>query len=190
MALMERESAPIYDLNQNVFLIGFMGAGKSSVARKIARECHVASLDLDTFIERRCGMPISEIFEKHGEEKFREIETLTLQTFADSDEHIIISCGGGIVCRERNIEILKNTKNYTVHLKTDADTAARRISDISTRPLFNDLESARARCLSRMPAYEEAADVTIDTKGLGVYAVSQQVIYQLKGEGILCQRRG
>lgn len=190
MQTTDREPAPISELSKTVFLIGFMGAGKSSVARKIARECRIACLDLDTFIERTCGMRISEIFEKHGEEGFREIETLTLKALAESDDHVIVSCGGGIVCREENLAILKDARNYTIHLKVDADLAAKRISDKSTRPLFNDIESARARCEERMPAYEDAADATIDTKGLGVFSVSQQVIHQLKGEGILCQRRG
>lgn len=168
----------------HVFLIGFMGAGKSSVARRIARVCGVASLDMDTYIERAQDKAIREIFAEGGEAAFRAIETETLRDLVSRDEPLIVSCGGGIVTVEENRRILTGG-GHVVHLAVDADEAAGRISNKSTRPLFKDIVSARELCESRRPLYDEAADFTVETAGKNVAAISREVIAHLKDEGIL-----
>ena len=171
-----------------IFFIGFMGAGKSSVARYLARRSGLTSIDMDTYIERRENKRISKIFEEVGEEGFRAIETEVLRELASNEEPMLISCGGGIVTREENRAIIGD-RGFAIHLEVDADEAASRISDKSSRPLFNDIEAARARLADRMPLYREVADATIVTSGKNVYEISREVRLLLEKEGLLCQQR-
>lgn len=176
-----------YELTRPVFLIGFMGAGKTSVARRVARDAGIASVDLDTYLERREGRRIKEIFAEDGEEGFRAIETDVLEELAAKEDPLLVSCGGGIVTQERNCRILAE-QGLVIHLRVDADEAASRISDTSSRPLFQDIEAARRRCNERLPQYEDAADITIDTAGQSIAVIAGKVLRVLKEEGALCQR--
>lgn len=175
------------ELSQNVFFVGFMGAGKSTVARKIARSCGIASLDMDKYIERVYGKSIPEIFDEGGEDLFRRIETDVLRELSQKDDGMLISCGGGIVKSPENRRLLKSG-GMVVHLLVDADEAAARISDKSSRPLFNDIESARSLCAERLPLYEEVADFTVPTGGRDLRDVSRQIKKYLYREGVICQR--
>src|SRR3954452_2507163 len=89
-----------------IVLIGFMGAGKSSVGRTLARMTGLGRFDTDEMIANRFGLSISEIFEAHGEEKFREAETEALRQLAGEGQAIIVT-GGGIVLRAQNVELLR-----------------------------------------------------------------------------------
>lgn len=177
-----------YELARPVFFIGFMGAGKTSVARRLARTCGVASVDMDTYLERREGKRISEIFAEVGEEGFRAIETDVLRELAGKDEPLLVSCGGGVVTREENRAILAEC-GVVVYLQVSADEAASRISDTSTRPLFQDLQAARRRNDERRPYYESAADITVDTAGRSVFSIAREVIRLLEKEGALCPQQ-
>lgn len=176
-------------LTNHVFLVGFMGAGKSTVARRIARICGVAALDMDKYIERVSDRSIPEIFAEGGEPHFRAIETDVLRELAAKPDGMIISCGGGIVLAEENRRIMSEG-GTVVHLRVDADEAASRISDKSSRPLFNDIASARELCAARMPMYNAAADFVVDTSGKTVGEIAREVIALLREEGILCQQPG
>lgn len=171
-------------LTRPVFFVGFMGAGKTSVSRKLARITGGACVDMDTYLVRRQDMTIPEIFEKYGEDGFRDIETDVLKELAEKPDCLLISCGGGIVKRPENREILKQ-HGFVVFLFATADEARARINDLSSRPLFNDIESARAMVAERMPLYEEVADVTIQTGSKGVGALAYEVKAALEREGIL-----
>lgn len=177
-----------YELTRPVFFIGFMGAGKSSVARKLARKCGIASVDMDKYIERKARKTIPEIFAESGENGFRELETDVLRELSEDVYPMLISCGGGIVVKSENIEILKQ-RGFVVHLVVDVDEASRRISDKSSRPLFSDLESARSRLEERRPMYESAADVSVITDGKSVYEIASEIQSLLEQEGVLCQPR-
>lgn len=174
-------------LARNVYLIGFMGAGKSSVARRVARSCGVSALDVDTFIERSQDKRVSEIFAEGGEQLFRQIEADTMKELADRQDSFIFSCGGGVITTQENIDTMRNS-GVVVYLSVDADEAAARISDTSSRPLFKDIEAARSLCEERRPVYEAAANHVIDTSGKHVSQIARELIEYLKREEILCQQ--
>lgn len=178
---------PTYELEKPIFFVGFMGAGKTSVARKLARMAGVASIDLDTYIERHCDCRISQIFEESGEATFRAIETELLDSLA-SGEPRLISCGGGAVLREENRRIMKD-RGCVVYLQVTAAEAASRISDTSTRPLFGDLDHAQRVIEERLPYYEDVADIVIDTAGRGTAPLARDLLSILRKKGILWQRR-
>lgn len=175
------------ELARPVFFVGFMGAGKTSVARRLARTCNVASVDMDTYLERREGKRVKEIFAESGEETFRAIETDVLRELATKDDALLVSCGGGVVKSPENRAILADA-GYVVYLKVTADEAKSRISDTSTRPLFHDLGAARKTNEERLPLYESVANVTIDTAGKNVPSIAREVQAILEKEGILCLR--
>lgn len=177
------ECQKTWQLTRSVFFVGFMGAGKTSVARKLARAAGVAAVDMDSYIERCCDMKVKQIFAESGEAGFRRIETDVLRELAEGPPRLI-SCGGGVVLAEENRRILKE-KGYVVYLEVTAAEAASRISDISSRPLFGDLEHAQQVNESRLAFYQEVADVTISTIGRGTRSLAYDVFNHLKDEGIL-----
>lgn len=141
-----------------------MGAGKTTVSRRLAKKCCSASVDLDFFIERNAGMSISSIFDTYGENGFRDMETECLEQVCNFKGKSIISCGGGVVVRQKNIEIMKNN-GVIVHLLTDVESSFERITDKSTRPLFSDREAVQKRYDERIDLYNEATDFIVDTRG-------------------------
>ena len=172
-------------LTRPVFFIGFMGAGKTSVSRKLARTYRLSAVDADTYLERREGKKIKAIFAEVGEEGFREIESDVLAELAQKDP-LLISCGGGVVERAENRALLHES-GFVVHLRVSADEAAERISNLSTRPLFDDIEAARALYERRAALYDEVADVTINTAEKGVNRVAREVKKIIMREGVLCR---
>lgn len=181
-------SKDIYELDRPVFLVGFMGAGKTSVARKLARMAGVASVDMDTYIERCEHKRVKEIFAEVGEEGFRAIETQTLYELGMKKDPMVVSCGGGVVLRPENRKALSEL-GLVVYMSVTAAEAASRISDVSSRPLFGDLQNAQRVIDERLPLYEEVADVTIDTVGRGSSSIAHEVFDILKEKGVLWQQK-
>ncbi len=175
------------ELARPVFFVGFMGAGKTSVSRRLARLCGIASIDMDSYIERREGRRIRDIFAEDGEGHFRDLETQVLREMTQGDP-VLVSCGGGVVLLPENRAILREG-GFVVFLKVQADEAKSRISDPSTRPLLGDAEAARKTNAERLPLYEEVADATVDTSGKGVTALAYKVKSILEKEGILWPRK-
>ena len=141
-----------------------MGAGKSSVGRALERRTGLARLDIDETVAAQFGMPIAEIFETYGEEKFRDAETETLRNFVSGRAAIIVT-GGGIVIRAQNSDLLKRLGTI-VWLNGDETTLFERASRRNTRPLLQN-ENPRAvfseLFRKRVPLYQAAADFEIDT---------------------------
>ena len=95
-------------MRQNIFLIGFMGAGKSTIARMMQERFDMALVEMDEQIERQQGMRISEIFAVHGEEYFRQLETELLEGLSQK-ENTVVSCGGGVAMRGCNVEAMRKS---------------------------------------------------------------------------------
>jgi len=117
-----------------IFLIGFMGAGKTTVGELLAKRMKFSYYDTDQMIVSDERREIVEIFSSDGEEYFRDLETKKLQEIEDSDE-TVFSTGGGIILRESNRKILN--RNFSVYLKASYETIFERIKQDSSRPLLN-----------------------------------------------------
>lgn len=172
-----------YELVRPVFFVGFMGAGKTSVARKLARNAGVAAVDMDRYIERHSDRKIKDIFEELGEAGFRAIETEVLRELATGEPQLV-SCGGGVVLSQANRDILRE-HGFVVYLKVSAEEAASRISNLSSRPLFGDLGRAQRINEDRLSLYEEVADLVIDTAGRGSGSIARETFSLLLREGAL-----
>lgn len=154
-------------------LLGFMGAGKSTIARNLAPDF----VDMDTLIEERLGMSIARFFEEKGEVAFRQVEEEVLADLLKTDK--VISTGGGIVISPRNRDLLKqNPEN--IYLKADFETLYQRISadKDNQRPLFlnNSKENLAAIFDERQAWYEEVASQIVDVSRLS----PEEIIEELK----------
>jgi shikimate kinase / 3-dehydroquinate synthase len=145
--------ATVGALGRHLALIGFMGAGKSTVGRAVARRLGRPFLDVDEEVERAEG-PIWELFEQRGEAAFRELEARFLREAAGRREPSVIAVGGGAVETRGLLEALDV---FTVHLDVDVDSAWARVQG-SRRPLARDEGEFRARFERRRPLYEQVAD--------------------------------
>jgi shikimate kinase len=160
-----------------IVLIGFMGAGKSSVGRTLTRMTGLPRFDTDEMIGASFGLTVAEIFEKHGEEKFREAETKALRALTGEEAAIVVT-GGGVVLRPENRRLLREL-GTVFHLSAEEETLFARISRRSARPLLQT-ENPRAtltellRC--RLPFYREVADVEVDTTMLSHDEVAQKIL--------------
>lgn len=171
-------------LCKNVYLIGFMGAGKTTVSRKLARLSRTGSLDLDFYIERKTGMKIAKIFEESGEEGFRKVESECLLEVSSMQSFHFISCGGGIVEKHQNIDIMKNN-GVIVYLECDVQNSALRIKNDGSRPLFSDANKAFLLLEKRRPLYEEACDFTVDTCSHTSSSVARYIFSKLNNDCVI-----
>ncbi|MEX2785351.1 shikimate kinase [Streptococcus sp. H49] len=143
-------------------LLGFMGAGKTTVAGYLADNF----LDMDTIIEEKVGMSITDFFAEHGEAAFRKLESETLQELMKIDGDIIISTGGGVVISEKNRELLRQNRKYNVLLAASFEVLYERIKNdkVYQRPLFlnNSKEDFHGIFERRMMLYEGLSDLIIN----------------------------
>jgi len=116
------------------YLIGMMGSGKSSVGKLLANKLQFSIIDIDKEIEKDEKLSIKEIFEKKGENYFREIESKYLLRKRNS---AVVSCGGGIVLNKKNREFLR-TSGYTIYLKSSIPTLEKRLLNKNGRPLLSN----------------------------------------------------
>lgn len=157
----------VHRAGKSIVLIGMMGVGKSSVGRSLHRRTTLAFHDTDEIVTSKFGMPISEIFSKHGENKFREAETEALQALP-TREAVVIVTGGGIVLREENLGLLKRL-GAVVWLEADEKTLFKRASRAGNRPLLqrkNPRKAFTKMLRARLPLYAKVADIRVDTSVL------------------------
>ncbi len=146
-----------------VFLIGYMGCGKTTLGEVLARQMHLRFIDLDEFIEAQQGMTVVEIFSTWGEERFREMETAALIEVTAMND-VIVSCGGGTPCHGDNM-VLMDRAGTTVWLTTSPERITARLllpeqkckrPKINTLPPDEVLPLVRAELKARYPHYSQA----------------------------------
>ncbi len=146
----------------NIVLCGFMGCGKSTVGKNLARKTGRKFLDMDAYIEQKAGMRVSQIFEKYGESGFRDMEHNACMELCEMSE-LVIASGGGAFTFERNVEVFKG-RDIIVLLDVPLETIEQRLKGDKTRPLLQKPDRAKVMkelYEKRLPLYRAAADITV-----------------------------
>jgi len=160
----------------NIYLVGFMGTGKTSVGKELARKKKWKFLDLDELIELRDKRTISDIFALEGEAYFRRLERKTLKEVAKENK-FIVGCGGGVVINKDNIKVMKET-GIIICLKATPTVILKRTKDTNIRPLLNvnNPKDKIELLLKLRSPYYALAHRCIDTSKLSVKEVAEQVL--------------
>lgn len=165
----------------NIYLIGFMGVGKTTVSKQLREEIGWKEMDTDKMIVSRKKMGIPEIFEKYGEKYFRDLETNILRELAGREERIV-SCGGGMILKEENRKIMKSS-GRVVLLSASPEVIYEHVKKGKDRPLLNgNMNPAYIGKLmeERNTYYDLAKDVEIMTDGLNPQEVAEEIIKKLE----------
>ena len=162
----------------NIYLIGMMGTGKSTLGKTLSKNMQKPFIDLDSEIEKTGGNSVSEIFDRDGEERFREMETEQLKQYSRS----VVACGGGIVLKLENRHFIKEN-GIAILLTASMGELSQRLSDSDNRPLLaNDIteETLTKLWLERQLDYLNTADFTIETGGKNPEELSEEIILRIK----------
>ena len=160
----------------NLVLTGFMGTGKSAVGREISKRLGFEFCDTDSFVEEHTEMSIREIFAELGEEVFRQMEADAVEALSEKDS-LVISCGGGVVLNEKNIENLAKT-GIIINLYASPEQIFERVRYSSGRPLLqcqDPLAEIKKLLIQRKDAYTNC-DFSFDTSGLSVTQVADKIL--------------
>jgi len=168
--------------SQNIFLVGPMGVGKTTVGRRLAHDLNKDFFDTDHEIVDKTGVSIDHIFDIEGEEGFRERESKILENLCQMS-NIILATGGGIVLLPKNREILKNT-GMVVYLSSSLDQLLRRTTKSKTRPLLENSTDRRKTIAEIVEArdvfYREVASIVVDTTGKKLYEIINIIKREVK----------
>lgn len=157
-----------------IYLIGFMGSGKSTVGPLLAKGLGWSFADLDTIIEGGQSATIREIFERMGEPFFRQLERAAL-TEVSKTEPAVIALGGGTFAQTPNLDFIRETGGATVWLDCSLEELRRRCATINNRPLFQDPESFAQLLQQRLPYYK-LAEYRVSTEGREPQDVVEQIL--------------
>lgn len=163
-----------------IFLVGFMGAGKSVVGRRLAKSLNLSFYDLDEEIESHYKMSVSAIFQKYDEACFRKLETSILESFSNKD-NFVLSCGGGTPCFGENMAFMKSI-GTTIYIKLPADELAGRISSsYHKRPLTEgksdeELASYVDAMLKKREPFYSMAKITVDASGTDKETLVEKIL--------------
>ena len=167
--------------NKNIFLIGLMGAGKTTIGRQIASELSLDFFDSDHEIEKRTGVTITHIFDIEGESGFRKRETAVLDDLTEK-KGIVLATGGGAILKAENRQFLMS-RGTTIYLYANIDTLFERTSKDRNRPLLqteNPKEKLEELFNIRDPLYRETADIIIDTGKDSVRLALKEILEKLQ----------
>lgn len=161
----------------NLFFIGFMGAGKSTIAKRIAGQLEARLIEMDEELVKRAGTSISAVFEEKGEAFFRDMES-QLVFEIEQESNCVISCGGGVVLRKENVESMKKSGKI-IYLSAAPETIYERVRDSRERPILNgnmNLEYICGLMEKRCGIYESAADEIVTTDGKNIEQICNQIL--------------
>ncbi|MGM0166678.1 shikimate kinase [Enterococcus sp. AZ135] len=165
---------------ESIVLIGFMGAGKTTISKELADTLNARVVDMDDVLVERIGQPISDYFEEHGEDSFREHETNLLKEALN--EESVIATGGGVILQKENQKVLSD--KLVVYLKADANVLVKRIREdkVNVRPLAikNDDGDLKRLFFSREKLYEKLAKITVDTSEKLPKDIVSEIIQQVE----------
>ena len=165
------------DIQKNIALVGYMGAGKTSVAHQLSQMTGMSFVDTDKRIESLAGKTIPEIFEQDGEAAFRLLEHIVLRDILKAEGQIIAT-GGGIVLREDNRELLRS-KAFTVHLTASPEVIAKRVAGDTNRPLLANAENLltiiQTMLAERGPFYS-GYSLTVNTNAMSVGEAAKTIL--------------
>ena len=166
-----------------IVLIGYMGSGKSTVGKKLAKKLNVSFIDLDKEIEKKYEKTVSEIFSNYGEIEFRKIEKKILTTILDYKFNFVLSVGGGTPCYSNNIDIIKSKTKNTFYLKVPIQILSNRLfSRKDKRPIISHIKSVQEmnnfiakHLFERNPFYEKS-NYVIDSNRADTIDVVNKII--------------
>lgn len=164
-------------MEKNIFLIGFMGAGKSSIAKVLVEKLSMKLIEMDARIVEEQGMTINDIFANYGESHFRDIESKLILDIGD-EGNSVVSCGGGVVVRNENTEYMKKN-GIVIYLSATPETIYDRVKDGTDRPILNghmNVEYIAELMEKRRLLYENAADCTVKTDGKTVEQIVEEIV--------------
>jgi len=147
----------------NVYIIGFMGSGKSTVGRLLAERMGMEFIDTDELIEKKTEISIEELFKRFGEDFFREIEARILFEVSKT-LGVVVACGGGVVLGDENMRLLRST-GIIVYLHVSIEELVKRLANDDKRPLLqvdNKVQVIRSLYSTRLPLYMKYADIIVD----------------------------
>ena len=161
----------------NIALIGFMGSGKTSIGKYLARTLGYKFLDSDRLVEKKANCSIAEIFEKQGEKKFRELESAVLKDLFGK-KNIVLATGGGAILDPQNRTILRDL-GTVVWIHATTDTLFDRAIRDTKRPLLNveyPRQTFNELLKKRLPIYEASCHVQIDTTNLSYEPTIESIV--------------
>lgn len=167
-----------------IYLIGYMGSGKSTIGRLLAEQMQLDYIDFDKNIEEEAGKTITQLFDEFGEDKFRQLEHEYLKRLLVK-ENIVISLGGGTPCFYNNIELINNS-GTSIYLEMDVDSLAKRLSRAKNkRPLIRDLNDTELKYfietnLEKRKAIYEQAKYTVQGKNFSSTYLTEAIIKLIK----------
>ena len=169
-------------MKTSIALIGFMGTGKTAVAKVLTQKLGKEFIELDAIIVKKAGKSIPEIFHQDGEVCFRELEIEAAREVANK-RNAVIACGGGVVLNAINIDRLKK-ESVIIYLTASPAVILKRTSgDKNGRPLLDVTDRAqqiKTMLKIRQPFYNQAADIKVNTSGLTIEAVADKILELLK----------
>ncbi|KMT65948.1 shikimate kinase AroK [Catenovulum maritimum] len=166
---------------RNIFLVGPMGAGKSTIGRQLAQELHLEFFDSDSEIERRTGADIAWVFDVEGEAGFRVREEKVIFDLTEKQGIVLATGGGSIISKETRNRL--SARGFVVYLETTIDKQVARTAKDKRRPLLQTGEEPRDilenLADSRNPLYEEIADLVVKTDNQSAKVVAREIIERL-----------